>query len=353
MAYAEGSELVVVGSGSLGLAFSALLALAGFPVTLLARQQSGTELLQKRVIRLEGALEVEVACGDGPASPKRVAVVSDAGRLPSAEGVVFTTKAHHLPAVANAVGERYRRGGALPSWVLGLQNGLGKESVLGQAFGPGPVVGATTLFSAERRAPGEVLVTGIGTTYLAAAQDASADPADPQARFLAASLPCEIVDDLGALVWTKLANAVGVFGVSALTRLPSIEVHRRLPLALAYQALLQEVGRVAFAEGVAIADFPGMSLRTYLDLGPERAAALMGERVAGVEPKFTGNSSMVQDLERERSTEVEEVFGRFVERARHHEVSVPLAEFVYLILSGLEQGSSTQSLEQEKGTSHP
>ena len=95
------------------------------------------------------------------------------------------------------------------------------------------------------------------------------------AVFPGAGLPSVLVSEIKSLLWAKFCNAIGIFGVSALTRLPSIEIFARPQLAFAYRSLLEEAALVAAAEGVPVADFPDLPMRTYLEPTPEEAVADM------------------------------------------------------------------------------
>ncbi len=157
------------------------------------------------------------------------------------------------------------------------------------------------------------------------------------AAFADAGLPCVLVADVRALLWAKFLNAIGVFGVSALTGVPSVEIFARLPLALAYRSLLEEGQAVAGAEGVEILDFPDLAMRTYLQGSPEEAAAIMASRVGPPAGGPPGYSSMAQDLAAGRPTEIEETFGDLVRRANTHGLHVPRSELVYRVVLGREQ----------------
>jgi 2-dehydropantoate 2-reductase len=226
--------------------------------------------------------------------------------------------------------------------VAGLQNGVVKDELLAAAFGQSAVVGAATVLGAQRRAPGSANVSGLGTTFFGEFDaPTSARTERITATFVAAGLPSVLVTEIRSLLWAKFCNAIGIFGVSALTRLPSIEIFARRPLALTYRSLLEEAAAVAAAEGVTVSDFPDLPMRTYLQPTPEEMAAEMGRRVrpvraAGSPPGF---SSLAQDLAAGRQTEIEETFGDLVRRAHAHGIEVPRSELVYRIVSGLWPGT--------------
>jgi ketopantoate reductase len=113
-----------------------------------------------------------------------------------------------------------------------------------------------------------------------------------------------------------------------------VEIFARRPLALAYRSLLEEA-----AQGVHIADFPDLAIRSYLEPAPEDFATEMAGRVSPAGDGPPGFSSMAQDLAAGRRTEIEETFGDLFGRADAHGVKVPRSELVYRLVAGLEAGA--------------
>jgi 2-dehydropantoate 2-reductase len=337
------AHVTIVGAGSLGLVLAGALARSGHVVTLLGRPASTAALRERGQIEVTGQLTLTVPLGTPPAKAGRVAVTDDAGELPEANAVLFTSKGHDLPQSIEDVADRWPVELRPGSFVAGLQNGVVKDELLATAFGPSAVVGAATVLGAQRRSPGAAAVSGLGTTFFGEFNAPSSARTELIAEiFAAAGLPSILVTEIRSLLWSKFCNAIGIFGVSALTRLPSVEIFARPPLAFAYRSLLDEAAAVAAAEGVQIRDFPDLPMRTYLEPPPEEAVAEMGRRVSPVRSGSPGFSSLAQDLVAGRRTEIEETFGDLVRRARAHRVAVPRAELVYRIVSGLWPGTAGQ-----------
>jgi 2-dehydropantoate 2-reductase len=337
-------DLGIVGAGSLGLALAAALARAGHLVTLLARPESATALLDRGEIEATGQLTLTVPVSTPPARDAHVTVTHRASELPAVDAVFFTSKGHDLSRSIEEVADAWPVQRRDCAFIAGLQNGVVKDELLAAAFGPQTVVGAATVLSAQRLAPGAVRVTGLGTTFLGEFDaPSSARTERMAAAFAKAGLPSVVVTEIRSLLWAKFCNAIGIFGVSALTRLPSIEIFARPPLAFAYRSLLDEAAAVAAAEGVAIKDFPDLPMRSYLEPNPETTVAEMGRHVPpGPRPK-SGFSSIAQDLAAGNRTEIEETFGDLVRRAHQHLVQVPRAELVYRIVSGLWPDGGTEA----------
>jgi 2-dehydropantoate 2-reductase len=341
------ARVAIVGAGSLGLVLAAALANSGQEVTLLARPASAAALRDRREIEVTGGLTLDVPVGPPPGRPGQVAVTDDPEALPQANAVLFTSKGHDLPQSIAEVSDGWPVELRERSFVAGLQNGVVKDELLAAAFGQRAVVGAATVLGAQRRSPGSATVSGLGTTFFGEF-DAPSSPRTKliTAIFVAAGLPSVLVTEIKSLLWAKFCNAIGIFGVSALTRLPSIEIFARRPLALAYRSLLEEAEAVAAAEGVTVQDFPDLPMRTYLEPTPEEMAAEMGRRV---QPARTGSSpgfsSLAQDLAAGRRTEIEETFGDLVRRAHAHGIEVPRSELVYRIVTGLWPGADSDQTQ--------
>ena len=314
----------IVGAGSLGLVFSAALARAGHLVTLMGRPGSAGELLERGHIEVSGRLNVTVPVGTVPARPGQVAVTEGAMELPLADAVLFTTKGPDLPAAIEEVAHHWPGRHSAATFVAGVQNGVVKDELLAQAFGAAVVVGAATVLGSRRLSCGAVSVSGLGTTFFGEFDaPTSARTERVAAGFVGAGLPCAVVADVRALLWAKFCNAIGVFGVSAVTGLSSVEIFARRPLALAYRSLLEEAESVAASQGVEIVDFPDLPMRSYLEPAPDDWATDMARRALPAGDAPPGFSSMVQDLAAGRRTEIEETFGDLLRRARAQGTEVP------------------------------
>jgi len=126
---ATSRPIVVVGAGGLGQPIAALLADNGEPIVLLATKSSAERLRAAGAIELIGVVEKKVPVGSPPAPKGSVGLTDDPSSIREAQGIIFTTKGHHLPPVAGALGH------VETDWVLGLQNGVVKNEVLAGVFG--------------------------------------------------------------------------------------------------------------------------------------------------------------------------------------------------------------------------
>jgi 2-dehydropantoate 2-reductase len=347
----------IVGAGSLGQSFAALLARAGEHVTLLATPRSANRLRASGVITLGGTLDAVVPVSDAtaravtnaPPGPGAVVVATSPTDLPHDALVLFTTKGHDLPAAIEAV--RSAAGNRV-AWAAGVQNGIVKDDLLANAFGAERVVGAVTIFGAQRETnrSGIVRVTSSGATYLGELDGHTSDRVRRAAdRLQAAGIPTQARDDIASVLWSKACNATGVFGVTVLTRVSNQRLFADRHLMRAYLALVRETAAVAAAYGVQIGDYAGFPpIGTFvnrdddatIDLLPPTVPALNGE------PAF---ASMTQDLLGGQPLEVDAVFGDIVERAERKHVPVPSLRLVRDLIRGLDaanRASVTLGAEQ-------
>ena len=349
---AEWPVIGIVGAGSLGQAYSALLASSGQSVVLLASAASAIRLRQAGAVRLVGAVTRTVPVGD-PGAPGRVGVMTDpadlarhvngwgdgVGRKGGTSGILFATKGHQLPVAIAEVMATLPPDAPGDWWVAGVQNGLVKDDLLADAFGSSRTVGAVSILGAGREADGAVRIGGLGMTYFG---EFDAPPslrvADAVARMTEAGIPAEVAPDIRSVLWSKACNAVGIFGVSVLTRLPGPSLWSNPDLVRAFRALIRETDAVARANGVAVGDYVGFPIRRYLQMTAsehvEYASGLVpGGRSGPIAPG--AYPSMAQDLLAGRTMEVEEVFGDVVARAERAGVDVPRVSLVCDLLRGL------------------
>jgi 2-dehydropantoate 2-reductase len=320
-------RLAIVGAGSLGQAFAGALAAAGGAVTVLATPRTAEALLGAGRIRLHGAIEAESPVTGGAAEPGVVAVTTDPARLPAGAGVVFTPKGHNLPAAIDQVRAAWPRPGDDAAWVCGIQNGIVKDDLLAQAFGPERVVGAVTILGGQREPDGRVAVTSRGATFLGEFSD------QPSARveaavgaLVAAGVPTEAVTNIRTVLWSKMCNAAGLFAVTCLSRVTSNRFGHYGDLVRAYMGLIRETAAVAAAQGIPMGDYPGFPIKSYLSRSDDEVVAYFAERAAPFTPTPgapESRTSMLQDLLAGRPLEVDAIYGDVVERGQRLGVAVP------------------------------
>lgn len=334
-------SLALVGAGSLGQAFAALLARSGQAVTLLASPSTAARLRAAGHVRLAGAVDVVQPVADAPAPPGAVGVTSDPADLPAGAGVLFTTKGHQLRAAAEAVHAAWPVPEDQAAWVGGVQNGMWKDDLLAELFGPARVVGVATILGAGRQPDGTVTVTALGKTYLGELDGSRSPRVVAAVTALArAGIPAEAPADIRSVLWSKACNAAGIFGVSVLARVSAPRIFRDPDLLRAFLGLVRETATLADAHGVQVGDYTHFPIRTYVSRPDEDSVAAL-TRQGFPAPVVKGAEhlpSMTQDLLAGRTIEVDEVFGDLVERADRAGLAAPRLRLVRDLLRGLDPG---------------
>ncbi|KTG07925.1 2-dehydropantoate 2-reductase [Haloprofundus marisrubri] len=293
-------DVVVFGAGSLGSLVGGLLARA-HDVTLVARDPHASRVRESG-LRVSGAVETHT-------TPD---ATTDGANL-SADLALVTVKAFDTAEAANtlATGEF----GA----VLSLQNGLTEEILTDEL--DAPVLAGTATYGARLLEPGHVDCTGVGRIVLGSL-DGGPDPVAERVgrAFRAAGLETLVATDMPRRRWTKLAVNAGINAVTALSRVENGALTDGDAAELAHAAA-RETARVARAEGVSL---------------PNRRARTALSRV--VDATADNRSSMLQDIDAGRRTEVDAISGEVVARAERHRLDVPTNRTLAALLRAWEAG---------------
>jgi 2-dehydropantoate 2-reductase len=326
-------DFVIVGAGALGQSFAALLARSGQHVTLLATPRSASRLRAKGAIRLHGAVDAIVQVG-----PDGVVVTSEASDVPDGSVVLFATKGHDLPAAIDTVRSA---AGDCVAWACGVQNGIVKDDLLAAAFGADRVVGAVTIFGAQRQSDDSVQVTSLGATYLGEFAGHVSERVQQAANTLqSAGVPTQAHGDISSVVWTKACNATGVFGVTSLARVSNQQLFGDPHLMRAYLALVRETAAVAAAYGVHVGDYPSFPpIRTYVERDDQTTIDQIRPALNPGPPSY---ASMTRDLLAGLPLEVDAVFGDIVQRAERQAVPIPCLRLARDLIRALDPGQPTR-----------
>ncbi len=335
------AALAFVGAGALGQAFAGFLAASGQPVTILATESRAAQLHNDQYVRIYGVQELAIPIAAAPAPAGTIGITTDPAQLPAVGGLIFTTKAHQLPNAIATVRRAWKTVGDQIPWVAGAQNGLAKDTTLVEAFGTERSVGMVTILSGQSDSDGRINVRSLGTTYLGEfAGGGSPRVAAATAALNQAGIPATAADDIQSVLWGKACHAAGIFGTTATARASLLGLMSSPDLANAYLALLRESATIAAAYGIALRDYAGFPIRTYLDQPDSATLATFAANAANM--RSAGGpeaySSMAHDVVSGRAIEVDQVFGDLVERAEHIGLAVPRLTLIRDILRGIDPG---------------
>jgi 2-dehydropantoate 2-reductase len=320
-------RVLVVGAGSLGSVYGALLARAGVDVQLLAREEHARAIQAAGGVRLESGGATLLAPVRAEWRPERIE---------PADAVVVLTKAPDTEAALGGL-DHVREGVRL---AVSLQNGVEKDDVLARWCGEGPVVGGVSMVGGTLVEPGVVAHTNDGVTIVGELGGGSSPRVDRFAELLeAGGLRVVVSPDVRAVEWAKVIHAAPTMAVPALVRLPLHACLLSEPLARVYVTLVREGVAIARAAGVEVDDEPiGYPLREIAAAPDDEALAIVQERGSRLERAgMTAiRVSMLQSVERGRRTEVDAVHGFLAREAGRLGVDAPGTVLCHRLLAGLD-----------------
>jgi 2-dehydropantoate 2-reductase len=318
-------RITVLGSGAVGLAVAASFAHAGQRVTLLARGSSVAQL------RGEG-VRVSGVCGDHHIDPQRLKVC-DADR-PEAEDVacdilIVATKAYQ---VREALTGLMQQASPAPQAVLLLQNGWGSADEARAVLPTGvPVFSSIMMIGIERRSPACVNVNvqaspiRVGTLHGSAPELMQDAVRRGQAGFLPITYEHPVEPAiLNKFLFNTCLNAIG-----AITRMTYGELLSNVHTRHLIKQVADETIRAVRAERQAEVALDGDSYveQTLTPFVLPKAAA--------------HRSSMLQDVEAGRRTEIDYLNGAVVRMGQRHAVATPANDAVACLVRARETGRST------------
>ncbi|MET1124661.1 MAG: 2-dehydropantoate 2-reductase [Archaeoglobaceae archaeon] len=281
----------IMGAGALGSLVGALIQLAGYEVVFVARGKQ-LEALRKRLI-VSGlkSFELEVYATDKPED---------------ADVTFVTVKAYDTEEAAKVLSS------VDAGVVCSLQNGIGNEEVLAKFFEN--VVGGVTSYAANLADYGHVVFAGEGFTFVG---DYKGRGAEDVAKVLnEAGIRTEVVEDIERRIWVKAAINAAINPITALCRVRNGAVASP-PLWHVAKMVGEECKEVLAALGY---EFDVEEIRQVAEATAEN------------------RSSMLQDVEKGKRTEVDYINGAFVKKGEELGIDCVANRILWLLVRGVGSG---------------
>lgn len=204
---------------------------------------------------------------------------------------------------------------------LTIQNGLGNYETLVEHVGRDRAA-IGVIYVGAQLVNGELRATGPGKVELGRPPGAAPRAKlDELARLLGAGgMDVTVVDDAWPAVWRKIVTNAAVNPLSALIRRTNAELLTDPSASRVADCLAREVARVATASGVRIGEEEAVKQWRAM-------AALTG----------ANRSSMLQDVEAGRPTEVDAISGAVAREGERRGVAAPLNQAMTLLVASLAQ----------------
>jgi 2-dehydropantoate 2-reductase len=291
-------RIAVFGAGGVGSLLGGLLSVS-HEVTLVGRREH-MRAVAEHGLRLSGTVE-------GTFRPR---AIETAEGLPSQDLVLVTVKAYDTGQAVEDVTPLVDR----HTLVLSVQNGLGNAERLVRAFGSRAVVGVPVL-GATYLGPGEVRVSGLKEVTVGSTVGQLGHAARLGSLLAESGIPSRISASIMAEVWSKAVVNASINPVTALVGKENG--------SLLQDSGLRELSRAACLEGARAAESCGVTLVDPFDRVLEVLQATAGNR-----------SSMLQDLDRGKRTEIDEINGALVRAGESKGLALPVNRALWVLVRG-------------------
>jgi len=302
-------KISMIGSGAMGSLFGGKLSLAGHEVVLYDVYRAHVEKVARDGLAIEDAATGAVATARPRAS-------ADPGAVEGSQVLVFSVKSTATEQAA----AQFAAFAGKDTIALTLQNGLGNEEIIRRFFGPQRTAAGVTSQGATFLGPGRIRHAGKGPTHVAMADGKNEKLAALAEALGRAGFETHVEKDVAALVWSKLVINVGINALTAITGQPNGKLLESEETKAVMADLVAEAVAVAKANGIRIAyDDP---LVTVYDVAGRTGA---------------NRSSMLQDFDKGRETEIDFMNGAIVREAAAQGLGAPVNLTITRLIKVLEK----------------
>ena len=299
-------HFLVVGPGAMGCLFAARLKMAGYRVTLLDYLEERAAQINQQGILVEGV--------SGEYTAKVPVVSGQVQEIPDL--ALICVKAYKT----REAGQEIKDGIGPGTAVVTLQNGIGNLETLQGLFGRERVLGGVTSEGATLLAPGKIPHAGQGDTIVGPGEASDGPAGILFSAFNKAGFKTRVVEGVDDLIWGKLIINVGINALTAILRVKN----GRLPELDGIRQIMEEAVR----EAVAICEAKDIRL-PY----PDPIA-----RVMEVCRATAGNiASMLQDVMKNKMTEIEAINGAIVREGRALGIPTPINLTLTSLVRGIQE----------------
>lgn len=318
----------IYGAGSLGTILGAYLSRSGVQIDLISHNVSHINALRKDGAHVTGMVDFTV-----PVS----------ALLPSEMGDGYDVIILMTKSIGNAETIRFLKDKLSPDGIIcTCQNGL-PESEIAEIIGEKSTFGCTIGWGATYLYPGcSELTSGENTFTFSLGRMSGGSDADlEKIRLLLSTMgKVEIEPDFLGARWSKLLINMSFSALSAVTGMTFGEVAANRKSRHIVQLLMKECVDVAHAKGIRLLPMQGKNIEFLADYDSRLKQKLCFLIIPFAMRKHrTLKSSMLQDIEKGRRTEIDAIDGAVVREGRKSGVRTPVTEQTVSIIHDIESGA--------------
>jgi len=298
------THIAILGAGALGAAYASQFTDAADCAAVLIARGQRYERLKNDGLVVNG-------------KPYAIPVTHPDQAEQAADLILVALKHHHLaqavPDLRNFIGDQ--------TTIISVMNGLDSEATIGSIYGMDKLLYAISVGIDAVRQGHRIDYSNPGKIYFGEADNTqlSGRVQRVQAIFRQANIATETPPDMLRMLWWKFMVNVGMNQASAVMRAPYGIFQNSPPAQALMEALMHEVILLAKLEGVNLTEQDLADWYNFLNtLSP------------------AGKTSMLQDIEAGRRTEVDIFGGKVVELGQTNNLPTPVNQTVLQIIRVLE-----------------
>lgn len=301
-------KIAVVGAGAMGSLFGALLAESGNEVWLCDIRQDHIHAVRQNGLMLEYESQTRVV---------KLHAVIDPLQIGQSDLVLIFVKAIHTESAAQTAALLAGQDGL----VMTLQNGMGNADMIAEHCKPDRIIVGTTAHGATMLGPATIRHAGQGPTTLGMRAGGKGEfqiARKTAALLTRAGIQSTAVKDVRPAIWDKLIVNVGINAITALTGIKNGQI-------LDLEGT-RELSRAAVQEAVAVAKAQGIKIRK----DPVAHVFQVAQATSA------NRSSMGQDVDRRRPTEIAAINGFVVSEADRVGLAAPVNRTLTALVQTME-----------------
>ncbi len=301
-------KIAVIGAGAMGSLFGGLLTEAGNDVWLYDVWKTHVDTVNADGLMLEREDRSRNVTIRATTNPQKIG---------HAELVIIFVKSTQTQKAAQTATLLAGTQG----FVMTLQNGMGNADTIATVIDPHRILAGTTSHGATLLGPGRIRHSGSGPTVVGlwSSSQAGFKRAREFASVLSsAGFETQVTEDVRHIIWDKLLVNIGINALTALTGIQNGEI---LDLETT-----QELSRAAVAEAVSVAKAQGIEVRQ----DPVGHVFKIAAATA------VNRSSMGQDIDNRRQTEIDALNGFIVREARRLGFEAPVNQTLTALIETLQ-----------------
>lgn len=318
-------RIMIIGAGSLGLLFAAKLSSFCEHMTVITRTKEQADLLAQEGILLGGMNERRRTTRGGyiefhQYQDGKGTLTSEISSVQPFDYIFLMVK---QPAITKELAQFIDSRRSETTYLVSFQNGIGHEAVLSEGHEEKKLLLAVTTEGARRESLTEVSHTGHGVTYIGASKDTDLDQ-EHSMHFLLVNLLEEagfqtlMSKNMEVRIWSKLIINAVINPLTAILRVKNGELLESAWTKGLMLDLYREACLVAEAKGIKLPDELWQTILTVC------------------EATSRNHSSMLQDIEQSRTTEIDRINGSLLQMAKELSLDLPVHHTVYRLVKALE-----------------